>query len=203
MEDDRIDLTLVDLDQDENRWLSELIDRETLFQQRWDVSATDRVDRVVDEILTEYSPRNYEPVLQDIPRPEPRIELSNLPGWEAGVLPLPDEVASVTYAIPSPNWWIEVDRVSGPDGLEEFSFLFAGPSEPKLMSEGDTWTVVLAVDWRGVVVTIDAGWEKSSDPRTNWILDQIRARRFETLAGEGPLRVWRLRATLVNRPAEE
>lgn len=203
LEDERIDLTLVDLDQEENRWLAELIDRETLFQQHWPVSQPERVEKYVQQTLAETSPQVYEPTLREIARPRIKPELSNLPGWEAGNLPEPDRVASVAFANPPVNWWIEVEEIEGPEGFEPFAFPFPWPEDPDLMSEGDSWAVILAVDWRGVVVSIDGWWERSDDPRTPAILEKIRARAFAQLSAEGPLRIWRLHASLVNRPPAE
>ncbi|MDA7507958.1 hypothetical protein N8504_06260, partial [Akkermansiaceae bacterium] len=37
LEQNEIDVAVVDLDAEQNRWLAELIDRKTLFQQRWNV----------------------------------------------------------------------------------------------------------------------------------------------------------------------
>lgn len=201
--DQQIDLTVVDLDADQNRWLAEVIDRETLFQQRWDVADSGVIDQVVMEALMVDSPRVYEPTLREISLPEPKLELLNLPGREAGELPPPDVIESVNYAIPPINWWVEVEVIQGPEGLEPFAFPFDWPEDPKLMSEGELWSVVLTADWRGRVVAVDAWWEKAGDVRTPAILEKVRSQEVSVLPAKGPLRIWRLEARVVNRPLAE
>lgn len=206
LEDDRIDLTLVDLDEDRSRWLAEVMDRETLFQDGWEVSGSGQVEEVVGQILSATSPRAYDPAPRDLPPLEGSAVSAGVPGWGALQLPDPEAVAAVTFVTPPANWGIEVEVIEGPEGFSGFSFPFpADGSSPiaALMSEGESWIVVAVADWRGVVVSLDGSWEKDNDPRTARILEKIRARRVSPLAGEGPLRIWRLQATVVNRPESQ
>lgn len=200
LEDDQIDLTLLDLDDDRNQKLAAAINRETLFQQRWAVNDPSVVEREVARIMDDDSLRVYEPTLRKISRPESVVPLSNLPGWEAGVLPRPDQVESVTLAAPPANWWIEVTLVDGPDGFEPFAFPFHWSQDPGLMSEGDVWFVVATLDSSGTVVSIDGGIDKSEDPRTAEVLREVQARGLTGLPGGEAIRIWRLQARLVNRP---
>lgn len=203
LEDDQIDVTLVDLDEEGNRWLADLIDRETVFQQRWEVGNSGQVEDEVERLLVDLTPRVYEPTLREISMPEVKVGLSDLPGWEAGVLPEPDQVEAVSFATPPVNWWMDVQVIEGPKGLGDFAFEFPWSGDASLMSEGESWIVVATVDWRGTVVSIDGGWEKAEDPRTREILDQIRSHEFGRLPTDGGLRIWRMEATLVNRPVLE
>ena len=91
----------------------------------------------------------------------PEAGLADLPGMGPDALPRPDAVASVRYATKKENWWIEVKIIEGPDGLKPFDFPFDWPEDPKLMSEGEIWSIVLTADWRGSVVAVESWWEKS------------------------------------------
>lgn len=206
LEDDRIDLTLVDLDDDRGRWLAELIDRETLFQESWPVTGPEQSDEVVGQILSATNLRAYEPVPRELPPLTSKRGTAGVPGRGSLALPAPDAVAAVTFAAPPAHWWIEVEVIEGPEGFREFAFPFPAEDDPQiaaLMSEGESWTLVVVVDWRGVVVSLDGSWEKDNDPRTGRILEKIRARGFSPLPVEAPLRIWRLRATVVNRPESQ
>jgi hypothetical protein len=203
LEDDRIDLTLVDLDQKQSRWLAELVDRETVFQQPWEVANPGKVEQVVDRLLQATNPRVHQPALRTLPAlasPGPSL---GLPGQGALILPKAETVETVSFTTPPINWWIEVERIEGPGGFENFAFPFAWKDRPRLMSEGETWTVIVVVDQRGMAISLDGSWEKENDPRTEAILQKIRAQRFPALSAEGPLRIWRLQARLVNRPIPE
>ena len=201
--DDQIDVTIVDLDADQNRWLAELIDRETLFQQRWDTTDSTVIDEAEKRALDANSPRVYELTLREISLPAPETKLLNLPGMGPGELPSPDPVESVVFATPPVNWWVEVGVVEGPEGVAPFAFPFEWPDDPKLMSEGELWSVVLTADWRGRVVAVEGWWEKSRDRRTQVILEKVKSQEIAALSGKGPLRVWRLEARVVNRPLSE
>lgn len=201
--DDQVDITMIDLDTEENRWLAELIDRETVFQKRWELEDSGIIDQVVVKALVADSPRVYEPTLREIAVKEPETKLLNLPGMGPGELPAPDPVESVVFATPPVNWWIEVDIVEGPEGFAPFAFPFKWPDDPKLMSEGELWSVVLTADWQGRVVAAEGWWEKARDRRTQVILEKVKSQRISALSGKGPLRVWRLEARVVNRPIAE
>ena len=51
LEQNEIDVAVVDLDAEQNRWLAELIDRKTLFQQRWNVNDSTVIDDVVEKAM--------------------------------------------------------------------------------------------------------------------------------------------------------
>ncbi len=50
LEQNEIDVAVVDLDAEQNRWLAELIDRKTLFQQRWNVNDSTVIEHVVEKL---------------------------------------------------------------------------------------------------------------------------------------------------------
>jgi hypothetical protein len=203
LEDDQIDLTLIDLDDERNRGLAALIEKETLFQERWKVVEPARVDREVEKLLAATSPRIYQAKLQEMEMPVVMVPPQTLPGRGADVLPSPDQVESVVFATPPANWWIEVSAIAGPSGFEPLAFPFPWPDDPALMSEGDFWTVVATVDGSGRMVSIDAGWQKSKDPRTPQILEKIQELGLKKLSGNEGLALWRLEARLVNRPVSK
>ena len=200
--DDQIDLTIIDLDAPENRPLAELIDRETLFHRRWDVGDDTAIKREVAVALKKNPPRVYEATLREVSLPMPEPTLANLPDLSPGMIPEPDPVDSVVFASPPVNWWVEVSLVDGPKGLEDFSFQWPEADPDREMSEGEIWTVLLAVDWKGKVV-VNEPTINSVNARTRVILDKYRALNFEALAKEGPLRWWKLEARVVNRPLPE
>ena len=202
LEQNEIDVAVVDLDAEQNRWLAELIDRKTLFQQRWNVNDSTVIDHVVEEAMAATFPRGYDPTLRQISLPQPEAKLANLPGMGPDVLPRPDAVSSVRYASEKGNWRIEVKIIEGPDGLKPFGFPFEWPQDPELMSEGEIWSIVLTADWRGSVVAVEGWWEKANDVRTQPVLDRLRSAMIEPVAKKGSLRTWRLEAEVVNRPAE-
>lgn len=202
LEKNEIDVAMVDLNADQNRWLAELVDRKTLFQQRWDVSDPTLIDHVVDEAMVATLPSVYAPTLRQISLPKPEVKLANLPGMGPDALPRPDTVASVRYGTKKGNWRIEVKVVEGPEGLKPFDFPFGWPQEPKLMSEGEIWAIVLTADWRGRVVAVEGWWEKANDVRTQPILDRLRSVMIEPVPEEGSLRTWRLEAEVVNRSVD-
>ena len=203
VEEDQIDLTVVDLGEKRNQWLAALIDRETRFQQRWRVEPGERVEREVARLLAENSPRDYRARLREITLSEVMGEPRNLPGYGAEVLPDPDLVSSVTLSRPPANWWIEVRPIAGEAAIEPFAFPFSWPEDPALMSEGDSWLVVVAIDEGGAVVSLDGGWEKAGDPRTAAVLEEIRGRGLSGLKAGSGLRLVRLEARLVNRKLDQ
>jgi hypothetical protein len=202
LEKNEIDVAVVDLDAEQNRWLAELIDRKTLFQQRWSVKDPTVIDNVVEEAMAATFPRGYDPTLRQISLPQPEASLANLPGMGPDALPRPDAVASVRYATEKEDWWIEVKVIEGPDGLDSFRFPFEWPQDPKLMSEGEIWAVVLIADWQGSVVAVESWWEKANDVRTQPVLERLRSAKIEPITKKGSLRTWRLEAEVVNRLSE-
>ena len=201
--DDQINLTLVNLGTEENRWLAELIDRETLFQQRWEVRDHSVVDQEVEKALEVSSPWEYSPTLREISVTDPAPRLVNLPGMGPRKIPRPDPVLSVAQELPPINWWIEVVVIDGPAELQPFSFACDWPADVVSMSEGEIWPVVVSVDWLGRVVAAEAWWEKGEDVRTSAILEKVRSQHYPSLPAEAPLRNWRLEAQIVNRPPSE
>ena len=200
-----IDLTMVDLDDDRNRLLAEMLDRETLFHRRWDVSDSSALDAATAEALAVRSPRSFEATLLEIEVPERDVSLSDLPGMSAAALPPPDAVDSVAFATPPENWWVEVFVVDGPtgkNGLEPFSFPWPEESADLELSEGEMWAVLVGVDWEGKVV-MNEPTSKSSNERLEVILAKYRTLEFSPLPKKGPLRWWKLEARIVNHPYTE
>ena len=200
-----IDLTMVNLEDEEHRWLAEMIDRETLFHRRWDVSDPSVLASVTADALSVKSPRTFEATLLEIESPPQDVSLSNLPGMEAAALPLPDSVDTAVFASPPVNWWVEVsivDGLMGKKGLEAFSFPWPEADPDRELSEGEIWTVLVGVDWQGQVVLSEPTIE-SQNARTPVILAKYRSVKFPALSKKGPLRWWKLEALIVNHPYSE
>ncbi len=194
---DQIDLTLVDLSSEQNRWLAEIIDRETLFHRRWDVADPSILESVVAASLAARSPRSYQATLRELSPPAPEVALTNLPGMGPEVLPPPEPFESVVAANPPVNWWVEVQVVDGPAGVQPFSFPWPAADDARELSEGEIWTVLLAVDWQGKLV-VHEPISESVNARTSVILARCRKLKFPAVAPETPLRWWKLEARVVN-----
>ncbi|MGC6567403.1 MAG: hypothetical protein ACON38_17545 [Akkermansiaceae bacterium] len=199
LKDQQIDLTMIDLNLESNRWFADLLERETLFHDRWDVSSTAALDREVTRALAADPIRIYEPTLEEIVPPERDLTLENLPGMGPMILPPPEEVPLVEFAVPPVNWWIEVESVEGDEDWEGFSFEWPGAKDQ--MSEGEVWSLLVGVDWEGRVLTCTA-WEEATDPRTPMVKDYCFNATFPSLEERGPLRWWKLQAKVVNRLVE-
>ena len=198
--DAQIDLTLVNLDLKQNIWLAELLDSETLFHRRWDVSETEVQELAIAQAVQKNSLRIYEPTLREISMPQTTPTLASLPGYEAGVLPDPELVELTTFASPPVNWWVKVAVVDGPNGgieVEPYQFEWTGPLDQ--MSEGETWTVLMGVDWQGEIVVSETS-DQAKGPKAEMILKKLRETKFPALEKKAPLRWWRLESCVVNRP---
>jgi len=198
--DQQINLTVIDLDLESNRWFSELLERETLFHDRWDVSNTVAVDEIISGALAASPVRIYSRQLREIEPPKPDLTIEPLPGMGPKVLPPPEEIPVVAFATPPVKWWLEIQSVQGPGDWGGVSFEWPNPKDQ--MSEGEVWTLLAGVDWEGHVLTCSA-WEESDDARTPLILGRCRSASFPALEKPGPLRWWKLQARVVNRPIVE
>jgi len=196
LNDRQIDLTVVNLDLESNHWFSQLFEKESLYFDRWDVSSMGVVDREVARALAVTPVQLYDPTLEEILLPDQEMTLRNLPGMEPTVLPPPEPVALPEIRELPINWWIEVEVIEGEKTWEGFSFEWPGPKDR--MSEGETWTLLVGVDWEGHVLTCTA-WDEQSDPRTQLIKEYCFNTDFPALDQRGPLRWWKLQATVVNR----
>jgi len=198
--DRQINLTVIDLDLESNRWFSKLLERETLFHDRWEVSETAALDEEISSILEATPVRIYTPQLREIEAPKRDLTIEPLPGMGPKVLPPPEEIPETDFATPPVKWWIEIESVQGAGDWEGISFEWPNPKEP--MSEGEVWTLLAGVDSEGHVLTCSA-WEESDDARTPLILGRCRSASFPPLENPGPLRWWKLQARVVNRPIVE
>lgn len=199
LKDQQIDLTMVNLDLESNQWFADLLEREALFHDRWDVSSTVAIDREVARALAADPIRIYTPKVQEVPLPQDDLSLENLPGMGPMVLPPPEEMPLPEFAIPPVNWWIEVEPVEGDGDWKGFSFEWPGAKGQ--MSEGEVWTLLVGVDWEGRVLTCSA-WEEAADARTSVMKEYCSNATFPALDERGPLRWWKLQAKVVNRLVE-
>jgi hypothetical protein len=196
--DQQINLTVIDLDS--KHPFAELLDRETLFHDRWDVSSTVAIDHEVSKALEASPVRVYSPQIREIEPPKRELMIEQLPGMGPQVLPPPEEIPVMEFAPPPVKWWVEIESVQGAGGFSTISFEWPNPKDP--MSEGEVWTLLAGVDWEGHVLTCSA-WEEADDARTPVIISRCLSASFPALAGPGPLRWWKLQARVVNRPIDE
>ncbi|YCM46290.1 hypothetical protein V2O64_09705 [Verrucomicrobiaceae bacterium 227] len=198
--DQQVNLTVMDLDLESNAWFSSLLERETLFHDRWDVASTAAIEEEISRALEVNPVPVYVPRLREIEPPKPDLAIELLPGMGPQVLPPPEDVPMVEFATPPVKWWVEIESVQGDGEWDGISFEWPNPKDP--MSEGEVWTLLAGVDWEGHVLTCSA-WEESDDARTPLILNRCRSAAFPALAQPGPLRWWKLQARVVNRPTVE
>ena len=199
--DQQIDLALLDLGFEENRWFADLIERETLFYDRWDVSTSLALDEEISRALAATPVAIFDPRVHEISPPEPDLSAPALPGMGPDVLPPPREVDLPDLALPPANWWIAIEPIEGGTDWKGLEFPWPRSDDPgkkNTMSEGESWTVTLALDWKGRVIVCEA-WEEVDDERTPLILSKIREAAFPALESEGPLRWWKLQARIVNK----
>lgn len=194
--DDEVDLTLVDLDLPANRWLSDLIEKETFLNQRWNLPPSNFVDQWIAEITSAAPHRNYRPSIQPIGPPTPVPSLQSLPGFGPGNLPIRQEIERVPFEIPPMEWWIEVRTLDGPSTVVAFSAPWTADGP---MSAGETWIVTVGANRQGQVVVCES-WENESDPRTPEILTLCRTQAWPADDQSSAIRWWRLEAKVVSRP---
>lgn len=197
--DDEVDLTLVDLNLPTNRWLSDLMERETYLHHRWDVAQSKFVDDWIHEITSKTPHRIYRPSIQPTGIPLPLINLQTLPGIGAGILPPRDEVRPEPYEIPPMEWRFEVRMIDGPTTIPDFSTRWTSDG---LVTAGESWIVTVAVDPQGRVLVCES-WENEADPRTAEILSLCQNQTWPRREGDSHLAWWRLEAIIVSRPARQ
>lgn len=198
--DQQINLTVIDLDLESNRWFSDLLDRETLFHDRWDVSNAVAINDEISRVLEENPAWVYSPQLREIELPKRDLTIEPLPGMGPEILPPPLEMPVAEFATPPVKWWVEIESVQGEEDWDGLSFEWPHPKDQ--MSEGEVWTLLAGVDWEGHVLTCSA-WEEADDARTPLIVSRCLSASFPTLDEPGPLRWWKLQAKVVNRPIIE
>lgn len=202
--DGRTDLTVVDLEKRENRWFADLVEREALFLERWEGSDEGVRDGKIAGVSVLRPIETYSPTLREFEEVSEAVRVVGRPGLVVDALPAPAPVGIPVFSPPVPDWWLEV-RAAGDgvawQGLEvPWGEVINRGGERRVspLSEGEYWTVVLGLDWRGGVVMCEAPQE-SDDSRTEFVLSFLRSRSYPGLGAEGPVRVWTLVARLFNK----
>ncbi|MGJ8695653.1 MAG: hypothetical protein ACSHYF_05000 [Verrucomicrobiaceae bacterium] len=194
--DKATELHVVDLDQDANRWLSEIVDRASPYSDRWDVNENAALDDYIEERLAEVSLRNYRPTLVKIdaePKPEP---LRGLPGMGPGFLPPVKKVPLPEVRARKPEWWIEAVKIDGEGEWKPVMWRWDG--EVDLLSPGERWTYQVGLDWRGRVISflpLAGHREMTAGP----IGERLERADFPGVGEDGEMRWWILEATAVDR----
>lgn len=190
------ELEVVNLDLPANRWLAEVINRESPFHTRWDVIDDESLEKAIATKLLASAPDPYQPALMSVDlRPSPHI-LSGLPGINSKTLPAPERVELPPIMRPQPEWWVSVAPVTSSTEWPGMSFRWSG--EKTDLSPGESWVFQLVIDWRGSVVSC-LPLNDPQDPRAFKIAETLRVSRFPILKKGAPLRQWQLEASAVDR----
>jgi len=190
------ELEVVDLDNPANRWLAEVIDRESPFHARWEVGDDSRLEKAIRSALTAAAPPPYQPALIAIGLASPAASLTGLPGLDGRTLPPPLPVKITPIERPEPQWYITVTPQSSQIKWDGFSFRWSG--ENASLSPGESWSYQLLLDWRGIVISclpLDA----PRNPRALKIAQTLRKFRYPSAEKDAPLRQWQVEARTVDR----
>lgn len=190
------ELELIDLDSPENARLSMIVDRESLFANRWDVRDKDQLESLINVTLAQVSRRGYQVKLKEINTQPGIIPIKGLPGYRLDALPPPDPVEIKPLDRATPEWWIQVNKTSGKEPWKGLSFRWAGDDLD--LSAGESWTFQIGIDWRGRVFSSVPlkGFRESASRE---ILETLRVSTFPRIAEDSPMRWWILEACAVDR----
>lgn len=190
------ELEIINLDHPENRWLAEVVDRESPFLARWDVTDDSRLEGAIAAALVASAPPPYQPVLMAVEFGSEAPLLTGLPGLNEKALPALVPVEIPPIARPNPQWWISITAEN--PKLDWPGSSFRWPGESSSLSSGESWTFQLLIDWRGIVVSC-LPLEDSRDARALRIAESLRLSRYPLLEKDAPLRQWQLEASAVDR----
>jgi hypothetical protein len=190
------DLEIVDLEHPANRWLSEVVERESPFHSRWEVRDDSRLNREIADALKRSAPSPYQPTLQIIDLSVSAPELRGLPGVSSHRLPAPEAVTIAAIPTSNPEWWIEVSNREAQSKWGGTSFRWTG--ENAALSPGETWTFQLIVDWRGIVVSC-LPLEGLKENTALELAKTLRELRYPLAKKDAPLRRWMLDASCTER----
>lgn len=190
------ELEFINLDSPENARLSMLIDRESLFVNRWDVRDKDALESFIEGTLDKISHRPYQVQLQKIATLPALSTVNGLPGFRPDKLPPPQPVEILPRNRPTPEWWINVTKTSGLGSWNGLSFRWEGA--PLELSDGETWTYQVGVDWRGRIFSI-LPLKGLRDSVSKEIHETLSISTFPRIAEDAPLRWWFLEASATDR----
>ena len=193
------ELEVVNLDHPANRWLAEVIERESPFHARWDVTDDASLEKAIATALVASKPASYQPALMAVDRRPSTHILSGLPGVNSKTLPATERVELPPITRPNPDWWLSVTPVISSNEWPGTSFRWSGENSD--LSPGESWTFQLLIDWRGTVVSC-LPLNDPQDPRALKIAETLRVSRFPILKKGAPLRQWQLEASAVDRSSK-
>ncbi|MGC6426095.1 MAG: hypothetical protein ACON5H_03755 [Akkermansiaceae bacterium] len=190
------ELEIINLDSPENARLSMIVNRESLFANRWDVRDENKLELLVRDTLRNLSRRDYQVKLREIDSRPGITPTRGLPGFRPDKLPLPAPLEIKPRERPAPEWWIRVTKTSGDDKWDGLSFRWQG--DDLALSAGETWTYQIGLDWRGrVVSTLPLKGLRESASRE--IHNTLRLSTFPRIAEDAPIRWWLLEARAIDR----
>ncbi|MEN8694911.1 MAG: hypothetical protein ACN4GG_09210 [Akkermansiaceae bacterium] len=190
------ELEFINLDSPENNRLSMLVDRASLFANRWDVRNEKKLESLISDTLLKVARHDYQVTLQEISARPDITPLKGLPGFRPDKLPPPEPVKIKPRDRPTPEWWISVTQTSGKEPWEGFSFRWEGDMLD--LSAGASWTYQIGLDWRGRVIS-SVPLKGLREATSREIHDTLRVSTFPRIAEDSPTRWWLLKASAVDR----
>ncbi|MDA7882372.1 hypothetical protein N9A94_08720 [Akkermansiaceae bacterium] len=194
------DVTFVDISEKSNRWLAEVFEEESPFAHRWEVASSKSLEEEITRQLSTVSPRHYQPALREVPLPEKPLTLVSLPGLGPKNIPPPEEVERKAVILPVARWALSVKPVSESGGWK--GAIIDWEESDKRLSEGEVWTILLGLDWRGRVLNCSplAGDEDEVGER---VFKRLREARYPAIERHGAERWITIEVRLVNLATEE
>ena len=194
------DVTLIDVSEKSNRWLAEVVEEESPFAHRWEVASSKSLEQEITRQLSVASPRHYQPALRKIPIPEKPLTLVNLPGLGAKRLPPPEEVERKEVVLPVSRRALAVTPVS--EAGDWRGMIIDWEGEEKNLSEGEVWTILLGLDWRGRVLNCSP-LSGDEDEFGKEVFQRLRTTQYPAVKRNSAERWITIEVRLVNLVTEE
>ncbi len=193
-------VVLMNLDLPQNRWLSQLIEREAPYVEPWPVSDDTRLQAEMDRSLGILTPALYAPELIPVKREEKLVAGSNLAGGLILLPPVevPVSSSSLVEVEKAAQWWVEFEAL----GQTWLDFAVPLDQAKGLITEGDTWGFYIGLDARGLVFSC-IELEGRDDPQTIDLKEALERAPFPQNTDTRKQRWWKIVGTAVNRNASE
>lgn len=200
------DLEIIDLDFAGNLRLSNFIERESPFSNRWEVGESTALEKRVKSALNQVSRKPYQVILEQVDHVSKASMVSplqGLPGYELGTLPPPKPVEILPIQRLPAEWWLSVDKmeakVDTSDKREDWGGMtFRWEGEEQGLSVGESWTFQIGLDWRGrLISSLPLKGRKETPSKA--VHDALRATTFPQVKEGSPIRWWMLEARTEDR----
>lgn len=193
------DLEIIDLESIGNLRLSNFIERESPFSNRWEVGDSTALEKQVESALAQVSRQPYQVILEQtdhLSKASMLIPLQGLPGHELGALPPPEPVEIQPIQRVPAEWWLSVDKTEGAEDWKGMTFRWEG--EEQGLSVGESWTFQIGLDWRGrLISSLPLKGRKETPSKA--VHDALRATTFPQVKEGSPIRWWMLEARTEDR----